>query len=151
VLVLVPFSNLFASHGKNNVAINTFVVFKSILQYIVHDKLIEFPVCNNFTLRLQILYEVNIDSPLEDVVFEWPNNIPNGGDHVLVRSWLDLELILLDLHPFDLISVLEPNGLGRLLNTDYILKVLFGILLVLNDSSQFTNFNPLDHLVICAV
>ena len=62
--------------------------------------------------KLELLNQVNVDVPLEDEVFEWPNDIPDGSYHVLVGKLRNFKLVFYDFHPLDLIGVVVPNSLG---------------------------------------
>ena len=77
--------------------------------------------------ELEFLNQVNVHFPLEDKVLKRPNDIPNGSNHVLVRMGVDLQLVLYDFHPLNLIVVVVPYSLGRLLDADGLLKSLQGL------------------------
>jgi hypothetical protein len=65
----------------------------------------------------KIFDQENVDPSFKDVMLKWPNHIPKCAYHVAVWGLLHLDLVFLDFHSINLVGVLKPNGLCRLLNT----------------------------------
>jgi hypothetical protein len=60
--------------------------------------------------------EIQLDVAAGDLLLEWVHHLLDESDGVLGKALLALALILLDLHPLDLVLVVKPHGLPRLLN-----------------------------------
>lgn len=54
-------------------------------------------------------------------VFEWPEDIEDDIVDLVDGRGLDVELVLLDLHPLDVVGVVVPDELGCLLDAGQVL------------------------------
>jgi hypothetical protein len=70
-----------------------------------------------------ILNQVDIDPSFKNVMLKWPNHILKCADHVAVWCFLNLNLVFLDFHSLNLVGVIKPNGLCRLLNAYDIMEI----------------------------
>jgi hypothetical protein len=78
--------------NQDYVTIVWLVILQSILKNVEKGWLILLPVWDHvgILVEFEFLDQVNVHFTLEDEVFEWPDHIPNGGDHVFVWVRVDL-------------------------------------------------------------
>jgi hypothetical protein len=95
------------------------------------------PISNHhLLLYFELLDQVKINASFEDEVLEGPDHVPDGWDHVSDFSRIDLQLVLHQLHPFDLVSIVVPDSLSRLLNDDTLLQNLLSLRSLVYDLLQ---------------
>jgi len=89
--------------------------------------------------------------PLVYEMFEGPHDIEYQPFDIAYLKWFNLELILLDLHPFYVIGVVVPYEFGRLLNACELLDGYFGLEGVLQHMGELLVVQTLDVLRACIV
>jgi hypothetical protein len=111
-------SCLSASHCDDYIAVNILIILERILQNVVKYELVEAPIRDHILILRKVLDEEDVDPPFKHVMLKGPNHIPKGADDVGVLSFVHLTLVFLHFHSLNLIGVIKPNGLCRLLNAD---------------------------------
>jgi hypothetical protein len=105
-----------ASHCDDYISINILIILESILQNVVKYELIEVPIRDHVLILRKVFDEEDIDPPFKHVMLEGPNHIPKGADDVGIWFYFHLNLVFFQFHSLNLIGVIKPNGLCRLLN-----------------------------------
>lgn len=97
-------------HAYHDITFVLLVILNGVLNDIEQNYFIKLPVREYLDIRREVLDQPNVDFSLVNLMLKGPEHVPYRALNGDQRSLLNSQLVFLQLHPLDLVSIVVPHS-----------------------------------------